>query len=65
MDRRFLASVKHALKCLANVDDERNKGFPLTLKTSLSSISRLSAYLHLFHHQVRDWLQSNKVQRRD
>ena len=53
MDRRFLASIKNALKCLASVNDERNKGFPLNLKNSLSSISRLSAYLHLFHHQVR------------
>ncbi|KAM0794849.1 Zn(II)2Cys6 transcription factor [Usnea florida] len=51
MDRRFLASIKNALKCLASVNDERNKGFPLNLKNSLSSISRLSAYLHLFHHQ--------------
>ncbi|KAL9584292.1 MAG: hypothetical protein Q9203_004724 [Teloschistes exilis] len=51
MDRRFLASIKAALKCLASVNDERNSGFPLDLKKSSSSISRLSAYLHLFHHQ--------------
>ena len=54
MDSQFLASIKNALKCLASVNDERNNGFPLNLKNSLSSISRLSAYLHLFHHQVRD-----------
>ncbi|KAI4093623.1 MAG: hypothetical protein L6R37_007369 [Teloschistes peruensis] len=51
MDRRFLASIKAALKCLASVNDERNSGFPLDLKKPSSSISRLSAYLHLFHHQ--------------
>ena len=57
MDSRFLASIKNALKCLASINDERNDGFPLNLKNSLSSISRLSAYLHLFHHQVRDYLR--------
>ena len=51
MDNRFLASIKKALKCLASINDERNDGFPLNLKNSLSSISRPSAYLHLFHHQ--------------
>lgn len=57
MDSRFLASIKNALKSLASVNDERNNGFPLNLKNPLSSISRLSAYLHLFHHQVRDSLR--------
>ena len=57
MDRRFLASIKHALTCLARINDERDSGFPLNLKNSSSSISRLSAYLHLFHHQVRDSLR--------
>lgn len=52
MDRRILASIKHALKCLASVNDERNGASPLSLKDSRSSISRLSAYLHLFHHQA-------------
>lgn len=52
MDRRFLGSVKNALKYLASVNDERNKSFPLHMGNSMSSISRLSAYLHLFHHQV-------------
>ena len=56
MDNRFLASIKNALKRLASINDERNNGFPLNLKKSLSSISRLSAYLHLFHHQVRNSL---------
>lgn len=51
MDRQFLGSVKNALKCLASVNDDRNNSFPLSLKTPSSSISRLSAYLHLFHHQ--------------
>lgn len=56
MDSRFLVSIKKALKCLASVNDERNCGFPLNLQNSSSSISRLSAYLHLFHHQVCDSL---------
>ncbi|KAL9599047.1 MAG: hypothetical protein Q9219_004081 [cf. Caloplaca sp. 3 TL-2023] len=55
MDRRFVASIKNALECLASVNDERNNGFPLNLKTPAGSISRLSAYLHLFH-QVRNLL---------
>ena len=54
MGSRFLASIKNALKCLAKVNDERNNGFPLSLKNKSSSISRLSAYLHLFHHEVRN-----------
>ena len=53
INSRFLASIKNALKCLASINDERDSGFPLNLKDSSSSISRLSAYLHLFHHQVR------------
>ena len=57
MVSRFLASIKNALECLTSVNDKRNSGFPLNLKNSLSSISRLSAYLHLFHHQVRDPLR--------
>ena len=60
MGSRFLASIKNALKCLAKVNDERNSGFPLSLKNRSSSISRLSAYLHLFHHEVRDLLRSQR-----
>ena len=54
MDRRFLGSIKNALKSLADINDERDHSFPLDLRLSTSSISRISAYLHLFHHQVRD-----------
>lgn len=53
MDDRFLASIKNALKRLASVNDERDRGFPLNLKDAASSMSRISAYLHLFYHQVR------------
>ena len=52
MDSRFLASMKNALKSLADINDERQKNFPVDLKNSGGSISRLSAYLYLFHHQV-------------
>ena len=54
MGSRFLASIKNALRCLAKVSDERNSAFPLSLKNVSSSISRVSAYLHLFHHEVRN-----------
>jgi proline utilization trans-activator len=49
---QFLKSMKTALKTLADINDERTAGFPLPLDNPSSSISRLSAHLHLFHHQV-------------
>lgn len=53
MDNRFVASIKTGLKNLAAVNDERMRSFPINPKSSESSISRLAAYLHLFHHTVR------------
>ena len=52
MDNRFLASMKTALKSLADVNDERTASFPLDPGKPMKSISRISAYLYLFHHQV-------------
>ncbi|KAI7089639.1 hypothetical protein KC356_g2215 [Hortaea werneckii] len=51
LTRRFLLSMKEALKILADINDERNRSFPLDLGRAASGISRLSAYLHIFHHQ--------------
>lgn len=48
----FLSSIKNALKALADINDERTSSFPLVLEGPDSGISRLSAHLHLFHHQV-------------
>src|SRR6186713_495096 len=47
----FVKSIKNALKALANINDERTISFPLHLNIPSSGILRLSAHLHLFHHQ--------------
>ncbi|KAF2717807.1 hypothetical protein K431DRAFT_349272 [Polychaeton citri CBS 116435] len=47
---RFLSKIKAALKNLADVNDERTARFSIELDAP-SSIGRLPAYLHLFHHQ--------------
>jgi hypothetical protein len=49
---QFLKSMKTALKALADINDERTNHFPLQLGNSSNNISRLSAHLHLFHHQA-------------
>lgn len=51
-DERFLTSMKNALRTIGLANDERNLQFPLDLKKSSSNVCRLSAYLHLLHHQV-------------
>lgn len=47
---KFLHSIKSALRNLANIHDDRVANFRIYLGNS--SISRLSAYLLLFQHQV-------------
>ncbi|CAK4030524.1 Zn(II)2Cys6 transcription factor [Lecanosticta acicola] len=49
---RFLSSMKDALRTIAQANDERNNSFPLQLESPASGVCRLSAYLHLFHHQA-------------
>ena len=44
--------MKNALRTIAEANEERNTTFALDLKKG-SGICRLSAYLHLFHYQVR------------
>lgn len=59
-EQQFLSRMKEALKLVAQANDERNESFPLNLQKPIQGLSRLSTYLHLFHHQVRnlgpDWL---------
>lgn len=52
-NERLLVSMKEALKSIAEADDERNDSFPLDIDNPTSGICRLSAYLHIFHHQAR------------
>ncbi|KAF2152900.1 hypothetical protein K461DRAFT_254853 [Myriangium duriaei CBS 260.36] len=50
-NKNFLTSIKGALKAIAEANDERVSIFAIDLKGGAGSISRVSAYLHLFHHQ--------------
>lgn len=50
-DQQLLSRMKEALKIVAKANDERNASFPLNLQKPVQGMSRLSAYLHLFHHQ--------------
>lgn len=52
-DQLFLNNIKSALKIIADATDQLNSNFDLTINGNMSGISRLSAYLHLLHHQVR------------
>lgn len=49
---RLLVGMKEALRSIAEANDERNEAFPLDLERPTGGICRLSAYLHIFHHQV-------------
>ena len=51
-NERLLKCMKEALKIIASANDERSESFPLDLQNPEKGVSRLSAYLHLFHHQV-------------
>ncbi|RMX85600.1 hypothetical protein D0869_03702 [Hortaea werneckii] len=53
LTRRFLLSMKEALKILADINDERNRSFPLHLGRAASGISRLSAPLLFLFWQKR------------
>ena len=53
LDRKFLISTEAALRSIASVTDQLNASFNITTSGSLTGVSRLSAYLHLLHHQVR------------
>lgn len=51
LDKRFLLITKDALKKVATVTDQLNSSFAVLGDGAKSSISRLSAYLHLLYHQ--------------
>jgi proline utilization trans-activator len=53
---QFVRRVKEAIKILAQANAERKKAPVLDLQRSGQGISRLSAYLDIFHHQVRIFL---------
>lgn len=52
LNKKFIYSTKNALKATADVTDQLNKSFALPATRSGTGISRLSAHLHLLHHQV-------------
>ncbi|KAI9677790.1 MAG: hypothetical protein M1822_008102 [Bathelium mastoideum] len=49
---RFLASMKEALRTIAEANNELNEFYSLNLQQPVGGLSRLSATLHLFHHQA-------------
>jgi proline utilization trans-activator len=51
LNSKFLVHTKAALKSVASVTDELNDSFHFPLETPAEGISRVSAYLHLLHHQ--------------
>lgn len=51
-NKQFLGRVKEAIKIVASANDHRNNASLLDLQKPGQGISRLSAYLHIFHHQV-------------
>ena len=51
--RSFSQSVKEALRTIAEGGDERDSMFSVDLGQNSGGLDRLSAYLHLFHHQVQ------------
>jgi proline utilization trans-activator len=52
LNRKFIYSTKKALKATADITDQLNRSFALPATRSATGISRLSAHLHLLHHQV-------------
>lgn len=53
LGREYLANTREVLSQIAEVTDQLNHCFGLSLSPSMSGISRVSGYLHLLHHQVR------------
>ncbi|RQM06503.1 hypothetical protein DH86_00003682 [Scytalidium sp. 3C] len=51
LSKKFVSSTKFALKSIAAVTNQLQESYPLPKNGSLAGISRLSAYLHLLHHQ--------------
>ncbi|ETI21010.1 hypothetical protein G647_07353 [Cladophialophora carrionii CBS 160.54] len=51
LDKRFVTVTKESLKSVARVTDQLNGSFGILENGSQTTISRLSAYLHLLYHQ--------------
>ncbi|KAF4968691.1 hypothetical protein FSARC_3977 [Fusarium sarcochroum] len=51
LDKQFLRTTKDALKRIASVTDQLNTSFTIPQNGSTQGISRISASLHLLHHQ--------------
>lgn len=52
LNKKFIHSTKNALKATADVTNQLKSSFDLPAAGSFAGISRLSAHLHLLHHQV-------------
>lgn len=52
IDSRYLKATQAALKSIAGVADQLNDSFSLHTKDVFCGMSRLSAHLHMFQHQV-------------
>lgn len=52
LGREYLANTKSVLRKIADTTDQLNNSFHIPATESMSGLSRLSAYLHLLHHQV-------------
>lgn len=52
LGKEYLVNTKAVLRKIANTTDHLNESFHIPMTGSLAGLSRLSAYLHLLHHQV-------------
>lgn len=63
LGKDYLVNTKAVLKKIADTTDHLNESFYIPMAGSLAGLSRLSAYLHLLHHQVScsslSWLVTN------
>ncbi|KAH0045321.1 proline oxidase, partial [Aureobasidium melanogenum] len=51
LNRQYVSHIKEALKDVAHITDQLHDSFELSPDDSEFGISRLSAYLHVLHHQ--------------
>lgn len=51
--KEYLTNTREILTQLAGITDQLNVTFTLSMQDSMAGISRMSAYLHLLHQQVR------------
>ncbi|KAH0362725.1 proline oxidase, partial [Aureobasidium melanogenum] len=51
LNRQYVSHIKEALKDIAHITDQLHSSFELSPDDSDFGVSRLSAYLHVLHHQ--------------